>query len=61
MGVVGMIYTVPNGQAKTVDIHFSLPLSQRAVYLLPSSRLRPIEITVNGAHYNDAVPTAIPF
>jgi hypothetical protein len=61
MGVVGMIYIVPNGEAKTVDIHFSLPLSQRAAYLLPSSRLRPIQITVNGAHYSDAVPTAIPF
>jgi hypothetical protein len=61
MGVVGMIYIVPNGQTKTVDIHFSLPLSQRAVSLLPSSRLRPIQISVNGAHYNDAVPTAIAF
>jgi len=61
MGVVGMMFIVPNGQTRTVDIHFLLPLSQRAVYLLPSSRLRPIQITVNGAHYNDAVPTAIPF
>ncbi|MEY2421566.1 MAG: hypothetical protein QOI95_1633 [Acidimicrobiaceae bacterium] len=54
--VGGMIYIVPQGSTKTVDVSFTLPNSDTKVELLPSARLRPERYTINGKTITDAVP-----
>jgi Protein of unknown function (DUF4012) len=60
MKVVGMIYTTALGKTTNINVSFRLPLSWSSVVLLPSGRLNPIEVTVNNAHYTDAVPVLLP-
>jgi hypothetical protein len=59
MKVVGMIYTTALGKTSNVKVTFRLPLTWSSLVLLPSGRLNPIEVTVNNAHYTDAVPVLL--
>ena len=54
--VAGMIYIVPQGTTKTVEVDFTLPNADTTVELLPSARLRPERYTINGTVLTDAVP-----
>ncbi|MGH9136601.1 MAG: DUF4012 domain-containing protein [Acidimicrobiales bacterium] len=58
MTVVGMILEVPEGEARVVEIAFSLPHDIAEVVVLPASRLRPV-----GWQFNDGppLPDFVPF
>jgi hypothetical protein len=64
MVVGGMIYIVPYGQTTQLHVSFKISPDQNYANLIPSSRLRPIEYTINGTngtfHANDAQRTLIP-
>jgi hypothetical protein len=64
MVVGGMIYIVPYGQTTQLHVSFKISPDQNYAHLIPSSRLRPIEYTINGTngtfHANDAQRTLIP-
>ena len=57
--VGGMIFIIPQGQTRTIDVEFTLPNDDATVELLPSGRLRPERYTVNGKTVTDAVPIDI--
>ncbi len=60
MTVVGMIYIVPYSETATIHISFLLPPNQDTVTLIPSSRVKPVQYVVNGAHVDDSVPKKLP-
>jgi hypothetical protein len=59
--MVGKRIYIEEGATKSVAIEFKLPATQPGVLLLPSGRVRPMEVTVNGVTTNDAIPRALGF
>ncbi len=59
MKVAGMRVTIERGETRTVQIEFKLPLEQPRAVLLPSGRVRPIDVTINGRKVTDAKPKVL--
>jgi Protein of unknown function (DUF4012) len=59
--MVGKRIYIEEGHDKSVAVEFKLPPEHRGVLLLPSGRVRPMQVTVNGVVTNDAVPRALLF
>jgi hypothetical protein len=54
MKVAGMRVTIERGETRTLQLEFKMPLELRRVLLMPSGRVRGMEVTVNGRELTDA-------
>lgn len=61
MWMVGKRVFIEEGDTESVAIEFKLPPEQGGVLLLPSARVRPVSVTVNGIASDDAIPRALFF
>ena len=59
--MVGKRIFIEEGEEKSVAIEFKLPADHPGVVLLPSGRVRPMAVTVNGVATNDAVTRWVGF
>ncbi|MGH9187700.1 MAG: DUF4012 domain-containing protein [Acidimicrobiales bacterium] len=59
MKVVTMLYPIALGETKTVSMAFTLPADVEEVTLLPGARYLPLQLSVGGRVYTDAVATSV--
>ncbi|MDP9074156.1 MAG: DUF4012 domain-containing protein [Actinomycetota bacterium] len=61
MVVAGLVYIVPYGQTTQVHVSFKIPVTTTYAHLIPASRLRPVQYTINGIfHADDSTKALIP-
>jgi hypothetical protein len=59
MRAANLIYTIPLGTSRTMHFQFFLPSDVSTITVLPSARVEPLTITVNGFQLDDAIPRTI--
>jgi len=59
MRAANLLYTIPLGTSKTMHFQFFLPSDESTITVLPSARVAPLTITLNGQQLNDAIPRTI--
>ena len=52
---------IDEGETKRVAVEFTLPPEHAGVVLMPSARVRPMAVTVNGYETDDAIPRFLGF